>query len=100
MPSTLRRRTKSSQAAAGLETWKLEDAKARLSEVVRRAETQGPQLVTVRGREAAVILASEQYRQHLPKPKGHHSLVRFLQELELSGIEVKREMETGRDIRL
>jgi hypothetical protein len=39
-----------------LETWKLEDAKARFSEVVRLAGTRGPQLVTIRGKEAAVIL--------------------------------------------
>ena len=29
--------------------WKLEDAKARFSEVVRRAQAEGPQYVTVRG---------------------------------------------------
>ena len=30
--------------------WKLEDAKARFSEVVRRAQSEGPQRITVRGR--------------------------------------------------
>jgi prevent-host-death family protein len=29
--------------------WKLEDAKARFSELVRRAHDEGPQSVTVRG---------------------------------------------------
>ncbi len=104
MPATLRKRRKPSseltQTVSGLETWKLEDAKARLSEVVRRAEKKGPQLVTIRGKEAAVILAPEQYRQLLPKPKGHRPLVRFLQGLDLSDINVERELDTGRDVEL
>ncbi|MGB7197698.1 MAG: type II toxin-antitoxin system prevent-host-death family antitoxin, partial [Acidobacteriaceae bacterium] len=53
------------QAAPALERWKLEDAKARFSEVVRLAATRGPQLVTIRGKEAAVILAPEEYERLL-----------------------------------
>ena len=41
--------------------WKLEDAKARLSELVRRARDEGPQRVTVRGRDAVVVVASDQF---------------------------------------
>jgi prevent-host-death family protein len=102
--SPLRKRAQSPQALSKpipvRERWKLEDAKARLSEVVRRAGTKGPQLVTIRGKEAAVILAPEQYRQLLPKPKGHIPLVRFLQRLGLSGIDAEREIDTGREIDL
>jgi prevent-host-death family protein len=83
-----------------MERWKLEDAKARFSEVVRRAGTEGPQLVTVRGREAAVILAPEEYRQLLPRPKGRDSLVRFLQSLDLRKLDVEREPDSGREIEL
>lgn len=82
------------------ERWKLEDAKARLSEVVRLAGTEGPQLVTIRGKEAAVILAPEAYRQLLPKPKGHQPLVRFLQGLGLSDLDLDRESDAGREIAL
>lgn len=42
--------------------WKLEDAKNRFSEVVRRATSEGPQFVTKHGREAAVVLGVEEYR--------------------------------------
>ena len=41
--------------------WKLEDAKARLSELVRRARNEGPQRVTVRGKDAVVVVASDQF---------------------------------------
>jgi prevent-host-death family protein len=80
--------------------WKLEDAKARFSEVVRRAGTAGPQLVTVRGKEAAIVIAPEQYRQLLPKPARHLPLVRFLQGLGLDELDLERENDTGREIDL
>jgi prevent-host-death family protein len=83
-----------------MERWKLEDAKARLSEVVRLAATNGPQLVTIRGKEAAVILAPEEYKQLLPKPKGHLPLVRFLQGLGLEKLDTTRESDTGREMNL
>lgn len=41
--------------------WKLEDAKARFSEVVRRAKQRGPQRVTVHGKDAVVIVAAEEF---------------------------------------
>jgi antitoxin Phd len=102
MPSSLRKREKPSEktslATARMEQWKLEDAKARFSEVVRRAGSSGPQLVTIRGKEAAVILAPEQYRRMLPKDKLQLPLVRFLQGLGLSGVDIERENDSGRDI--
>ena len=39
--------------------WSLQDAKAKFSEVVRLAQTEGPQMVTVHGREAVTITKSE-----------------------------------------
>ena len=42
--------------AAHCATWKLEEAKAKFSEVVRRAHDQGPQYVTVRGKQAVAII--------------------------------------------
>jgi antitoxin Phd len=49
--------TDQSPAAAGFPAWKLEDAKARFSEVVRQAREHGPQRVIVRGQDAVVILS-------------------------------------------
>lgn len=51
---------------AGSSSWKLEDAKARFSEVVRLARERGPQKVTVRGQEAVVVLAMEDYARLAP----------------------------------
>jgi prevent-host-death family protein len=41
--------------------WQLQDAKNRFSELVRRANDEGPQTVTVHGRRAAVLLSAAAY---------------------------------------
>ena len=43
--------------------WALQDAKARFSELVRRVRTDGPQHVTVHGRDEVVVIASEEFRR-------------------------------------
>jgi prevent-host-death family protein len=50
----------------GLGSWKLEDAKARFSEVVKLAERGAPQHVSVRGRAAVVILSVADYVRLAP----------------------------------
>ena len=46
--------------------WKLEDAKARFSEVVRLAREQTPQRITVRGEDAVVIISAQEFVKLLP----------------------------------
>jgi prevent-host-death family protein len=43
--------------------WLLQDAKARFSELVRRVRSEGPQHVTVHGRDEVVVIAAEQFRR-------------------------------------
>jgi antitoxin Phd len=80
--------------------WKLEDAKARFSEVVRLAHSDGPQTVTVRGREAAVVLSAEQYEKLQPPAGNRLPVVEFLKELDLQGLDLTRGRDLGRDIAL
>lgn len=41
--------------------WQLQDAKARFSEVVDRAQSEGPQVVTRRGEDAVVVVSARQW---------------------------------------
>jgi prevent-host-death family protein len=41
--------------------WPLQDAKARFSELVRRARERGPQHVSVRGEPAVVVMSEEEF---------------------------------------
>jgi len=50
-----------------LKRWKLEDAKARFSELVRQARESGPQRVTVRRKDAVVIVSAEEYDRLLAR---------------------------------
>ena len=42
-------------------TWQVQEAKARLSEVLKKAATEGPQSITVRGCPTAVVLSQEDF---------------------------------------
>jgi antitoxin Phd len=79
--------------------WQLQEAKNQLSEVVRKAQSEGPQVITLHGSEAAVVVSSKDYRR-LSRPKG--KLVDFFRKSPLVGVELKlkRDRDTGRKIEL
>jgi prevent-host-death family protein len=60
-PTAVGRRQKSRRARPG--HWQLQEAKARFSEVVRRAKREGPQHVTVHGREEVVVIGADDFRR-------------------------------------
>lgn len=79
--------------------WQLQDAKNRLSELVKAAEKEGPQVITVHGREAAVVVSADEYHK-LTEKRG--SLVEFFQNSPLRGVELDltRSNDVGREIDL
>ena len=83
--------------------WKLEDAKNRFSELVRRALSHGPQWVTRNGRDTVVVLSAREY-ERLAAPKT--SLVEFLRRSPLAEVlaegelDLERSREPGRDVTL
>jgi len=68
MPTRSRMSAKARRAGAPprAASWRLEEAKARFSELARRARASGPQHVTVRGQEAVVVLSAEDYARLAP----------------------------------
>jgi prevent-host-death family protein len=80
-------------------TWPLQEAKNRFSEVVREAMLHGPQKVTRHGEETVIVLSLKDYKK-LSKPK--RSLVEFLQKSPLRGLDISIEhnKELGRDVHL
>jgi prevent-host-death family protein len=55
--------------------WQIQEAKAKLSEVVKAAVVK-PQIITVRGKETAVVLSIEEYKK-LSRPR--QTLYEFIQ---------------------
>ena len=51
-----------------MNTWQLQEAKARLSEVIKKAAKEGPQSITVHGESTAVIISQEEYEPAQASP--------------------------------
>ena len=78
--------------------WQLQDAKARLSEVIKKAQAEGPQHITVRGVSAAVVLSERECEQLVGD---HGSLVEFMRRSPLYGqddIEFPRDESLAREV--
>jgi antitoxin Phd len=84
-----------------LPTWQLQAAKARFSELFRRALTEGPQYVTRQGKETVVVIRAEEFEK-LRHRNRKSSLVQFFAESPLvgSGIDLERNPVFGRKIKL
>jgi antitoxin Phd len=83
-------------------TWQLQAAKARFSELFRRARNEGPQYVTRAGKEAVVVLPAEQFEKLTHRKHNSKSLVEFFRSSPLVGadVDLEREPDSGRDIEL
>lgn len=79
--------------------WQLQKAKNRLSEVVRRAQSEGPQIITLHGTDAAVVVSARDFGK-LARRKGR--LVDFFRRSPLVGVELEltRSRDTGRKVKL
>ncbi len=82
--------------------WQVQTAKAKFSEVFRRARTDGPQLITRQGKEGVVMISDEQYSRLISKSLQAKTLVEFFRESPLVGVklDLKRDRDEGRDVEL
>lgn len=79
--------------------WQLQEAKAKFSEVVKLANQEGPQEITMRGQPTAILISLEDFK----KIKGKKpSLVSLLRSSPLAGInlDLQRDQSLARDIKL
>jgi prevent-host-death family protein len=80
--------------------WALQDAKARLSEVVRLAAEHEPQEITLRGEPTVVVMSREDY-DRLTQPQ--ESMVEFMRRSPLFGsedVEFPRDPSLNREVEL
>lgn len=79
--------------------WQLQEAKNKFSNLVERAQKEGPQIVTRHGKEAVVVLSIDDYRE-ITRAEG--DLLRFIQESPLAGLELDlaRDKRAARDVDL
>ncbi|MFM7268091.1 MAG: type II toxin-antitoxin system Phd/YefM family antitoxin [Cyanobium sp.] len=82
-----------------MQSWPIHEAKARLSELVKRAQQQ-PQQLTSHGEPVAVVLSADDYYRHR---HGGESLVAFIRRSPLVGVDdldLERSSDFTRDMEL
>jgi prevent-host-death family protein len=81
------------------ESWTVAEAKAKFSEIIERAMSEGPQTITRSGRTAAVVVGAEEWQR---KTQRAGNLAEFFAESPLreSGLKVRRLKERPRKINL
>jgi len=77
--------------------WQIQEAKAKFSELVQKAIDEGPQTVSRRGKDVAVVLSAEEYRR---LRKGQIDFKEFLTLLPLDGLDLERSKDLPRDVDL
>ena len=82
-------------------TWAFQDAKARLSEVARRAQSEGPQRVTVRGQPTLVVISEADFAA-LNRRKRRRPLVDLYRQSPIAGerLDLTRSRDPGRKVAL
>lgn len=79
--------------------WQLQEAKARLSELIRACRVEGPQEITLHGELAAVVLSEIEYRS-LTQPKP--SFMEWIRQSPLVGLDLEfdRDKSPAREVDL
>jgi prevent-host-death family protein len=81
------------------QVWTVAEAKAKFSEIIERAMSEGPQTITRNGHKAAVIVGAEEWQR---KTKRVGNLAEFLAQSPLrdSGLKIRRLKQAPRKIKL
>jgi prevent-host-death family protein len=76
--------------------WQISEAKRRLGQLIDAARTDGPQIITRKGADHAVVLSIDDFRSltaHKPSLKGY-----LLGGPKVDDFEIVRDLDTGREI--
>ncbi len=82
-----------------MQSWQMQTAKARFSELVKHAADHGPQDITMHGRSVAVVLSREEF----DRISGNQSLVDFMRQSPLYGhddLNFERDTSFPREVEL
>jgi prevent-host-death family protein len=80
-------------------SWQLQDAKNRFSEVVDEAARSGPQVITRRGVEAAVVVSAADWARLARERRPLIEILRRAPRVQ-GGLDVARARDTGREVEL
>jgi prevent-host-death family protein len=80
-------------------SWTVAEAKAKFSEIIERAMSEGPQTITRNGHKAAVVVGADEWQR---KTKRVGNLAEFLAQSPLrdSGLKIRRIQQRPRKVNL
>jgi prevent-host-death family protein len=87
--STAKKRSVATRSGFRAGRWRLQDAKARFSEVVRGAQQRGPQRVTLHGKDAVVVVGADEF-DRLQRPVTGRDIVTALAASPLTDVKLDR----------
>jgi antitoxin Phd len=98
----MKKKQKSRAISTADRNWQLQTAKARFSELFRKARAEGPQWVTRQGKDAVVVVAAEEFQRLRARSRQPESLVEFFAKSPLAGanLELDRPRDYGREVDL
>jgi prevent-host-death family protein len=81
------------------QSWTVAEAKAKFSEIIERAMSEGPQTITRNGHKAAVVVGADEWQR---KTKRVGNLAEFLAQSPLrdSGLKIRRIQQRPRKVNL
>jgi prevent-host-death family protein len=87
---------------SGYRSWQLHEAKAQLSNLVRRAREEGPQRITVYGEDAVIVVSAAEFARMAMPAEPQRSLHALLSDSPLRDLEFGGEGERSpvRDVGL
>ncbi len=83
-----------------MRAWQMQEAKARLLEVIKCAESEGPQNITLHGQSVAVVVSRAMFER---LTGNEHSLVEFMRQsplIEADDITLERNTSLTREVSL
>lgn len=85
-----------------MHTWQLQEAKAKLSQLLKLCKIEGPQEISVHGIKTAVLISQQDYEKLTSKSLPKKDFVSFMRSSPLykSDIKFERNISSMRDIEL
>jgi prevent-host-death family protein len=80
--------------------WQLQEAKNRLSQLIKDAVGGEPQLVTLHGKPAAVVVSAAEYERLTKRHKGKLSVALLRPDIAGEDVDFNRDRDAGRDTAL
>jgi len=80
-----------------MNTWQMQEAKARLSELVKSAEYEGPQYIIHHGNSVAVVISQTTYDRLTGHAQGLEALIQSSPLFDVNDVQLDRDISPTRD---